>query len=104
MGRRVDQTIGIKFLLTPRQKSIRGMQGCDNAFQYGEHLPCAVGVPLLEILAILSHGVGDMRETKKGYVGRTCKGVKCRCFHLDCKNSFASCSFDRLDGLPEGRI
>jgi hypothetical protein len=76
------------------------MQVCDNAIQYGERLPCAVDVLLLEILTIVFHSVGDMRETKKGYVGRTC--LKCRCFHLDCKNSFASCSFGRLDGLRAG--
>ena len=44
---------------------MRGMQGCDNTFQYREGILRTVAIALLEIHAILSHGVCHVGHTEK---------------------------------------
>jgi hypothetical protein len=80
------------------------LEGLDDASEHRERVASAVGFALLEIRAVLAHGVGDVCETKKPYAGRPCKGVECGSLHLDAKNVPGASGFDRFSRFAKGSI
>jgi hypothetical protein len=55
--------------LQVEQADTVGLQGPDDAAQHRKRVRGAVGLTLFEVGALLSHRVGDMRETKDADTG-----------------------------------
>src|SRR5205814_2589589 len=82
----------------------RVLQTRNDRPERGQGIPRSVCFALLEIVAGLSHRVGDMSEAKHLHPGAASKGVQGCSFHLDCEDVFAACGFDGFCGLPKRRV